>query len=183
LRTATAGRDPVAAYLGLGSNLGDRRAQLAGALRALGEFVVVDAISSVYATDPVGYREQPEFWNLAARVRTSLPPPALLARVKALEAAAGRTATFRDAPRSLDIDILLYGEERIDTPELVVPHPRMLERRFVLVPLAELDPELAHPVSGRTISAHLADLPEVEGVRRLFPGLELLRVMGGEGLR
>lgn len=161
------------AYLALGCNVGDRRAQLGRALAGLDAFAAVTALSSVYETEPVGYAAQPDFWNLVARVATRLEPQDLLGRVKQLEADAGRRPSFRDAPRPLDVDILLYGSRRIDSPELTVPHPRMLQRRFVLEPLAEIGSELRHPVTGRTIAEHLAELSVRERVVRLFPGERL----------
>jgi GTP cyclohydrolase IV len=135
--------------------------------------VTVAEVSSVYETEPIGYAEQPDFWNFVVRVATRLEPQDLLARVKRLESDAGRRPSFRDAPRPLDIDILLYGSRRIDSAGLTVPHPRMLERRFVLEPLVEIGPELRHPVTGKAISEHLAELSVGERVVRLFPGERL----------
>jgi 2-amino-4-hydroxy-6-hydroxymethyldihydropteridine diphosphokinase len=162
------------AFIGLGSNLGDRGAHLAGALRGLGRLGSLDAVSSVYETDPVGYGDQPDFWNLVAALRTDLAPQALLERLQALEAEAGRVRTFRDGPRSLDLDLLLYGDESLCTASLIVPHPRLLERRFVMVPLVELAPALRHPVTGRSMTDHLPEVRGRERVRRLFPGDRLL---------
>jgi 2-amino-4-hydroxy-6-hydroxymethyldihydropteridine diphosphokinase len=114
--------------------------------------------SSVYETDPVGYLDQPSFLNMVVRVDTTKAPLDLLAHVLDVEQRLGRVRTFRNAPRNIDIDILLYGDQVIQEPELKVPHPRMLERRFVLEPLHEIDPDLVHPVTGRTIRSHYADL-------------------------
>ena len=140
---------PVAlAYVGLGSNLGDREAALWGALVLLGEDVV--AVSSFRETDPVGYLDQPPFLNAAAALETEFEPRALLERLLAVERELGRTRDGpRFGPRTIDLDLLLYEDRVIDEPGLVVPHPRLAERRFVLEPLAELDPDLVVPGRGR----------------------------------
>lgn len=137
------------AYLGLGSNLGDRDANLARALELLNERVAIDAVSSVYESEPVGYTTQPEFLNLVARVVTHLSPRELLATSQAVERVLGRERHFRNAPRVIDVDLLLYDQLTLDEPGLTVPHPRMLERDFVLRPLVELAPRLRHPEAGR----------------------------------
>lgn len=128
------------AYLGLGSNMGDSRAILR---RAVGAMPDVIAVSPVYETEPVGGVEQGVFQNIVVEVETILGPKELLARCLELEQAEGRTRTIRWGPRTLDIDVLLYGRERLDLPDLMVPHPRMHERNFVMVPLLDLDPTLA----------------------------------------
>lgn len=136
------------AYVGLGSNLGDREAALRSALELLGEDVV--AVSTLRETEPVGYLDQPAFLNAAAALETALEPHALLERLLAVERELGRTRDGpRFGPRTIDLDLLLYEDRVIDEPGLVVPHPRMAERRFVLEPLAELDPDLAVPGRGR----------------------------------
>ncbi len=136
------------AHLGLGSNLGDREAALRSALELLGEDVV--AVSSFRETDPVGYLDQPRFLNAAAALETELEPRALLERLLEVERELGRTRDGpRFGPRTIDLDLLLYGDRVIDEPGLVVPHPRLAERRFVLEPLAELDPDLVVPGRGR----------------------------------
>ncbi len=136
------------AYIGLGSNLGDREAALWGALMLLGEDVV--AVSSFRETDPVGYLDQPRFLNAAAALETELDPRALLERLLEVERELGRTRDGpRFGPRTIDLDLLLYGDRVIDEPGLVVPHPRLAERRFALEPLAELDPDLVVPGLGR----------------------------------
>jgi 2-amino-4-hydroxy-6-hydroxymethyldihydropteridine diphosphokinase len=127
------------AYVALGSNLGDRLGYLrraVGALRAAGG-IEVAGVSSVYETDPVG-PPQPEYLNAVVRIETELVPHDLLRALKGIERELGRTPSERWGPREIDLDLLLYGEERLDTDELVVPHPRMAERAFVLVPLGEL---------------------------------------------
>jgi 2-amino-4-hydroxy-6-hydroxymethyldihydropteridine diphosphokinase len=120
----------------------------------------------------VGYRDQPEFWNLVVRARTLLEPAELLAATRRIETRTGRRPSFPQGPRVLDIDLLLYGRRVIEQPGLSVPHPRMLERGFVLHPLLELDPDLEHPVSGRRLSERL-ETGNFERTERLFPGIEL----------
>jgi 2-amino-4-hydroxy-6-hydroxymethyldihydropteridine diphosphokinase len=130
------------AYLGIGTNLGDRLAFLQDAVDGLAATpgVTVSAVSPVYETDPVGGPEQPDFFNAVVGVDTTLTPHELLAECQRLEQEAHRVRKEHWGPRTLDVDVLLYGDERIDTPDLVVPHPRAAERAFVLVPLADLDP-------------------------------------------
>jgi len=131
---------PVRAFLGLGANLGDRRATLRAAVAALGDVV---AVSPVYETDPVGGPPgQPAYLNLVVELDTDRSPRELLEEARRLEAAAGRVREERWGPRTLDVDVLLVGDLAVDEPDLVVPHPRMAERAFVLVPLADLAPEL-----------------------------------------
>ena len=137
------------AYVGLGSNLGDREATLRRALELLGEHVVVGAVSSFRVTEPWGYADQPAFLNAAAAVETELSPRELLSVLLDVERALGRTRDGpRYGPRTVDLDLLLYGDEVVDQPGLTVPHPRLHERRFVLEPLAELEPGLAVPGRG-----------------------------------
>jgi 2-amino-4-hydroxy-6-hydroxymethyldihydropteridine diphosphokinase len=138
-------------YLALGSNLGDRRANLAAAIERLRERLTVEAISSLYETEPAYIDDQPRFLNAALRGSTALDPLALLAFVKRIERDLGRVAGPRFGPRVVDIDLLLYDDATIDTPELAVPHPRMAERPFVLVPLAELAPALVPPGWATTV--------------------------------
>jgi 2-amino-4-hydroxy-6-hydroxymethyldihydropteridine diphosphokinase len=136
------------AYIGLGSNLGDRRAQLEEALRRLDAdpAVSVVAVSSFRDTEPVGVVDQPRFLNAAAALDTSLEPHELLDRLLAVERALGRDRSGeRWGPRMVDLDLLLYGDAALDEPGLTVPHPRLHERRFVLEPLLELDPGLTLP--------------------------------------
>ena len=151
----------IRAYVGLGSNLGDREATLREALRLLeaDPHIDVAVVSSFRETDPVGYVDQPRFLNAAAAVETELAPRALLDRLLATERRLGRdrAASPRSGPRTIDLDLLLYGEERVEEPGLVVPHPRLHERLFVLEPLAELDPALVVPGRG-PVSALLAGL-------------------------
>ena len=144
------------AYIGIGSNLEHPRAQVE---RALGELAELPrsrllARSSLYRSAPLGYEAQPEFINAVARLDTELAAAELLARLQAIEAEHGRRRSFANAPRSLDLDLLLFGEQRISGPELTVPHPRMHERAFALVPLIEIAPDAQIP--GRGSAAALA---------------------------
>jgi 2-amino-4-hydroxy-6-hydroxymethyldihydropteridine diphosphokinase len=162
-------------FLGLGANLGDRRAALQDAVAALREAgVEVLASSSTYETDPVGLvLDQPSFLNACLHVRTALEPEALLDAIKEIEAAAGRDLQgARHGPRPLDVDILLLGEEPYASERLTVPHAALLERRFVLIPLLELDFDLETPAGERLADA-LAALPVTEGVRRAGPPLAI----------
>lgn len=122
----------------------------------------------------MGYREQPDFWNLVVRARTELSPSALLAAVKGIEHDFGRRPTFRNAPRVIDIDILLYDDLTISGTDLVIPHPRLLDRAFVLMPLVELDPELRHPETGERLRDSLVDRTTLERAERIFPGDKLV---------
>jgi 2-amino-4-hydroxy-6-hydroxymethyldihydropteridine diphosphokinase len=148
------------AYIGLGSNLGDREGTIRRALELLsaGDDIEVTAVSSLEETDPVGYEDQPRFLNGAAALRTELPPRALLERMFDVERQLGRIRTGpRFGPRTIDLDLLLYGQESIDEPGLRIPHPRLAERRFVLEPLVELDRNLQVPGRG-SVRALLAGL-------------------------
>ncbi len=138
------------AYVGLGANLGKPRRQLLAALEELGRIpqTRVTARSSLYRSAPIGYPDQPDYVNAVAKLETGLRPEELFARLQEIERGHGRKRSFRNAPRSLDLDLLLYGGERIDTPALTVPHPRMHQRAFVLVPLLELDPSAVIPGRG-----------------------------------
>ena len=137
--------EPVRAFLGLGSNIGDRLGHLRNAVTALNDATTtVAAVSSVYETEPVGGIEQEAFLNIVVELETVMSPDSLLQRCQDLERDARRVRLVRWGPRTLDVDVLLYGDRRITTLDLVVPHPRMTERNFVMVPLLELDPELRH---------------------------------------
>jgi len=150
-------------YLGLGSNVGNRQENLERALGFLSERLRVVKVSSIYDTEPLGNVNQPRFLNLVCQVYTTLVPTALLALAKGIESKLGRTGKS-NAPRPIDIDILFYGDQVMKTPELVIPHPRLAERAFVLVPLAEIAPDLIHPVSGKTIRELLNGVTEKQGV-------------------
>ncbi len=156
------------AFVGLGANLGDRAAALRGALAALRRLsgTRVTGVSSLYETEPVGFADQPLFYNAAVELDTELGPGELLERMQEIEAAAGRRREGpRFGPRELDLDLLLYGDAVLTEGELELPHPRLAQRSFVLVPLAELSPNLVLP-DGRPLRQVLADLGEVRGVRR-----------------
>ena len=166
----------VEAYLGLGSNLGDREQNLASAVSMLDERLAAPVVlSSVYETKPWGYTDQPDFLNLVCRVDTALTPDDLLGLAQEIERLLGRKPTFRYGPRVIDVDILLYGDKVIDTPELRVPHPRLSERAFALAPLAELAPELRHPELGVSIRELLERLPRAERDGALRIGAALRR--------
>ncbi|HUF13711.1 MAG TPA: 2-amino-4-hydroxy-6-hydroxymethyldihydropteridine diphosphokinase [Longimicrobiales bacterium] len=146
-------------YIGLGSNQGERESHLRAAVDALARMLDVEVVSSVYETEPVGFREQPDFLNLAVRARTDLEPAALLAELLRIERELGRTRRFPNAPRTIDIDLLMYGERVVDLPQLIVPHPRMTGRAFTLLPLIEIDPGLVHPGTGERLTDLLARDP------------------------
>jgi 2-amino-4-hydroxy-6-hydroxymethyldihydropteridine diphosphokinase len=154
-------------YLGLGSNLGDRAANLARAAQLLNsERLRVVRASSVYETAPRDFLHQPHFLNQVLEVDTDLLPLQLLARVKAVERRMGRRKTIDKGPRLIDVDILLYAGVVLETPQLTLPHAALSQRRFVLEPLAELAPELRHPVQGKTMRELLEGV-RTQAVRRL----------------
>src|SRR5512140_665239 len=138
-------------YLAIGSNLGDRHGRLIEALDRLQNRIAIDAISSIYETEPWGYADQPRFLNAVCGGETELLPGELLGRVKAIELELGREPTFRYGPRAIDIDILLYGEAILDQAGLQVPHVHLHERDFVLAPLNEIAAEVVHPKLEKTI--------------------------------
>ena len=155
-------------YLSLGSNVGERAEHIARAVAALGDAGVrVLRQSSLYRTEPVDFAVQSWFLNCVVEAETDLMPRRLLRAIRQVERALGSRKLVRRGPRTVDIDILLYGTTRIATPELEIPHPRMAERRFVLVPLAEIAPTLRHPVLQRSVVELLADCPDRSAVKKL----------------
>ncbi len=158
--------EAITIYLGLGSNLGDRQENLDKALNFISQRLRMGKISSVYDTEAIGNTEQPRFLNLVCQAFTRLAPEGLLTLAKGIESKLGRTGKTW-TPRPIDIDILLYGDQVVETPELVIPHPKMTERAFVLVPLAEIAPELVHPVNGKTIKELQQAITEKQGVLKL----------------
>ena len=161
---------PYTVYLSLGSNLQDRAKILDDALAALGQAGLrLLKVSSRYETEPVDYLEQPWFLNCVVQAETELDAFALLRVLRNIETNMGSKKLMPKGPRLIDIDILLYGDETLDAPELEVPHPRMLQRRFVLVPLAEIAPNLRHPSWNATVQEFLATTADKSIVRRWKP--------------
>ena len=154
-------------YLSLGSNIGDREAHLRQAIEHLRDLGDVVAVSSFYETEPVEYTRQAWFLNCAVELETEKLPKQLLAAVLRVERDMGRRRTVAKGPRVIDIDVLLFGSSAIDAPQLTVPHPAMHERRFVLEPLAEIAPEVRHPILKKTIRELRDALPRGQVVKRV----------------
>jgi 2-amino-4-hydroxy-6-hydroxymethyldihydropteridine diphosphokinase len=155
-------------FLSLGSNIGDREKNLRTAIAALADARVrVTRISAFYETEPVDLHEQPWFLNCVVQAAAEGPPLELLRALREIESRMGSEKLVPKGPRLIDLDILLYGDETIDTPELQVPHPRMLKRKFVLVPLAEIAPNLRHPSWEGTVNQLLQGLADSSAVRKL----------------
>ena len=153
-------------YLSLGSNLGDRAANLRAAIDALAPFAHVKKISSFYETEPVDYLNQPWFLNCVVEAETSLGPLELLHALRKIESHLGSKKEFAKGPRLLDMDILFYGDETISLPELQIPHPRMLQRNFVLAPLAEIAPSLKHSTWQANVTGLFRDSPDKSQVKK-----------------
>ena len=156
--------EPV--YLALGTNLGDREANLSRARELLSAEVTIIQASPIYVTPPWGYEDQPDFLNQVLEVQTELEPRSLLHYLKRLESKMGRTKTFRNGPRLIDIDILFYGQRVIRGSKLAIPHPRLHERAFVLIPLNDIAPGFVHPVLNLTVEVMLSNI-DAKGVHPL----------------
>lgn len=155
------------AYLSLGSNLGDREAQLWETQAQIGTMAKIIKVSSFYETEPVEFTDQPWFLNCAIAIETTLTPQQLMHTILKVEQEMGRRRLQKKGPRKIDIDLLLFDQEIIDTKELTIPHPAMQKRRFVLEPLAEIAPEVRHPVLKKTVRELLDALPPGQIVRKL----------------
>jgi len=156
--------EKVTVYLGLGSNMGNRQQNLDKALDLLSQRLQLKQVSSLYDTEPVGNTEQPRFLNLVCQAYTRLAPAELLTLIKGIELKLGRARGQSNTPRPIDIDILFYGDQIVKTSELVIPHPKLTERAFVLVPLVEIAPNLVHPENSKTAKELLQDVTETQGV-------------------
>jgi len=153
------------AFLLAGSNLGDRKANLDYAVCELAKAGAVVKTSSCFETEPVGFLDQPWFLNQAIELETLLTPEELLLCCQMIEASCGRIRTFPNAPRTLDLDILLFGNLQIDRDDLIIPHPRLPERKFALMPLAQIAPNVIHPALGKSIQSLLENCPDSSEVR------------------
>jgi 2-amino-4-hydroxy-6-hydroxymethyldihydropteridine diphosphokinase len=160
---------PHLVYLSLGSNLGDREAQLQEVIRRLESTGTLRSVSSIYETEPVEFTDQPQFLNCAVALETSSTPEQLMLQLLTIEKAMGRQRIQTKGPRTIDLDILFFGDEIVDTPGLTIPHPAMQHRRFVLEPLAEIAPDAMHPVLRKTVRELLEELPSGQSVRRMEP--------------
>jgi 2-amino-4-hydroxy-6-hydroxymethyldihydropteridine diphosphokinase len=164
MQSSGKGKQMADIFLALGSNIGDRKDNLIEAMKLLGEKVDVEKLSSVYETEPVGYSKQPFFLNAVLKGATALKPPDLLKFLKDIENRLGRKPTFPNGPRTIDIDILFYDNKILNSNDLVIPHPRLTVRAFVLVPLNEIAPDFIHPGNERPVSQLVKDLGNISGL-------------------
>jgi len=158
---------PQVAYLSLGSNMGDRHENLKKALEFLSQRLRITKLSSVYDTEPMEVADQPRFLNQVCEVSTVLKPEMLLTVAKGIESKMGRLPKSHNLPRPIDIDILFYSDFIMETPDLTIPHVKIAERAFVLIPLSEIAPDLAHPITGKTVRQMFKDLGPVQSVLKL----------------
>jgi 2-amino-4-hydroxy-6-hydroxymethyldihydropteridine diphosphokinase len=165
------------AYLGLGSNLGDKKENIKNALTLLGEEpgITILQYSSIYSTKPIGASRQSDFYNCAVKIKTTLSPQSLLKAVKNIETEMGREPDSHFQPRPIDIDILLYGNIEINSLDLMIPHSRLPARAFVLVPLLEINPELIHPISFKPLKEYLAEISPPQKAERVIDAGELFQ--------
>ena len=167
----------ITAYLGIGSNLGDKKGNIKKALIMLQRNPDIKLInhSSVYLTEPFGVSRQPDFYNCAVMIKTMLPPHSLLSSIQIIEYDMGREPNSHLQPRPIDIDILLYGELGLDSLDLMIPHSRLTKRSFVLVPLLEITPDLVHPMSFRLLKEYLVEIDPPQKIERIIDAGELFR--------
>jgi 2-amino-4-hydroxy-6-hydroxymethyldihydropteridine diphosphokinase len=157
---------PHLVHLSLGSNLGDRETHLREAIRRLESAGTVRSVSAIYETEPVEFADQPQFLNCAVALETSSTPEELMQQLLEIERAMGRQRLQKKGPRTIDLDILLCGDDVVNTPGLTIPHPAMQHRRFVLEPLAEIAPDALHPVLKKTVRQLLEELPPGQEVHK-----------------